>query len=107
MANWKFRLDLKDVWEKLDSEEIPISEGGLIIEAKINDLISKINPNNNEEIEEEFALDELFDIATNMASVVDVEDFDCQMGRLYDWGDTKLSNRKWPEDRMCWIATSF
>jgi len=107
MANWKFKLDLKDVWKKLESKEISIADGGRVIEERIQSLISEINPNDNEKIEEIFALDELLDIATDMAFVEDVEDFDYQMERLYDWGDMKLSNEKWPEDKMCWIATSF
>lgn len=95
MANWKHRINIKNEWAATDAGTMQIHELAHVIASKIYALSL-----DDSEVEE-IAMD--FD---GMDETTDVEEFDMVLERLYDWGDITLDN-KWPQTKMCWIATTF
>ena len=97
MANWKYKIDLKEVWRKLEDEEIEISEGGK--------QIAEILRNHKAYQEYETKLEE---IAEQFEDVEDKTDFNYILDDLYDWGDTTLPPlNAWPPNKIAWISTQF
>ena len=97
MADWKYKIDLKNVWEKLSKDEIEISDGGK--------LIAEILRKHKAYEEYETKLEE---IAMQFEDVEDQTDFNYILEELYDWGDTTLPPlNAWPPNKIAWIATHF
>lgn len=96
MANWKYRLNLKDLWESREAEEISLKEMGM----RITERIKKLPCYKKYE-------DELEDIAMNFKCInEDVEEFDGALEKLYDWADCPLVTRRGEMQRkLCWVAT--
>ena len=96
MSNWKFNLNLKDVWDR--PNEMTIQDLGKIISERLEKLAEKLP-----ETYKEKALD----IAADFKSVdEDAEEFDNYMSDLYDLGDTIIGDvNAWPPHKLIWIAT--
>lgn len=82
MANWKTRLDLKDLWSAYDENRLTVQE---VAEAVAERLVEQFSDIDVEELADQFATCE------------DVEEFDGVMHDLYDWAD----------EVRCWVATRF
>jgi len=93
VANWKFRLDMKDLWAAFEAKD----EDARYDETEVN-AIGKAVSGRIREAPFFLAFSSVLDpLADEFAEVQDIDDFDGILSRLYDWGD---------RDR-CWIATSF
>lgn len=97
MANWKYKIDLKDIWTKLSEDEIEISEGG----KQIAEILRKHKAYKEYE-------SELEEIAMQFEEVETQNEFNAILQELYDWGDTTIPPMKaWPPNKIAWIATQF
>lgn len=92
MSRWVHRLDIKDIWKKLNDGSIQPSEGGQLIAKRIRELRCWK------------ADEELQGIADEFDCIVDEVDINIAMEMLYDWGDTPL-DIKFGGKKMCWIST--
>ena len=100
MANWRFRLELKDVWEKADKREITPQELSIEVAKRILEMPC------NKDIHLRKIAKEFKDIATDKDLTFD--DFDITYNKLCDWGDQEIKPfGKWPPNKMCWINTLF
>jgi hypothetical protein len=104
MSQWQLKLEIKDIMEKLRSEEFTLQDGAKeiikrletfrpVIEKKFADYLYEY-----EEVIENF---EIFSEDSEMNE--EVEEFDYRLKRLYDWGDMKLNNDIIGGKAMCWI----
>lgn len=104
MSNWKYTLDLHDIWEKLDQDNkkhISLEEGAMLIAKKMSEL------NIKGEFKEDWEL--LIQEFKNFDSD-DVDDFDYLMSNLYDLGDedvTTIISHNGLRNKLCWIKTLF
>lgn len=97
MSNWKYKIDLKDVWAKLSDDEIEIPEGG----KQIAEILRKHKAYREYETELEA-------IAEQFEDVEEQDDFNSILQELYDWGDTTIPPlNAWPPNKIAWIATQF
>jgi len=99
MANWRYELNIKDIWKKLESDEIDVKEAGKRIAKVIKEssFFEKERDNDLEIIALDFEY-----------SVDDVETFDSIMESLYNWGDQDLPTQVGMMQRkICWINTFF
>jgi hypothetical protein len=104
MAGWQRKLDLRDVWNKVDTEELTVQELSTIVADRLEKLKAFDNEDNLNYEKSEF-IDEFRDLAKD--SNLNIDDFDCVLDRLYDWGDTQLDNKTLTGKKVCWIATQF
>jgi uncharacterized protein YaeQ len=108
MADWKYKLDISDIWNKIDDDDNEsIIEAGKQIAKRIR--------------ESEFFVEqvELESMAYDFENCpVDQESFNECMAQLYDWGDMNLDTQKIYEllaksergklqKKMCWIKTTI
>jgi len=96
MANWIYRLDLKDLWDKH-------SQGNLTVEQVAKETAKRIRAlscyKKYEEELEEIAID--FEYCDN-----DTDEFDGILERLYDWADGCLpTSEREMQKKICWIKT--
>ena len=106
MANWKYKINVVDVWKKCDAGECEVWEVADALAKQIKKLAPIIS------IKYYDYADELEEIGGEFeyfaeCKETDADEFDCILERLYDWGDITLSIDKWPQDKLCWIATNF
>lgn len=101
MSNWKYKLLLSDLRIKYEKDEITIVELAIRIAERLRILEIEQEDNEYE--------NDLENIITEFeTSCNDVEDFDCILNRLYDWGDIRLDTRNdIIADRLCWIGFAF
>lgn len=118
MADWQFRLDLKDAWKKAENDEINTVELSKIIVERIKALVVEIRERSkSKDAVERFLARDFPRMATNLEKdvlvffeeIVDAENddtelFDYAMSELYDWADTSLDD-KWGGRKMCWVST--
>ncbi len=99
MANWKHKLDLKDLYSKVPDDITPqkFCEG---VKERIEKLSCYHKDSDLQRIVWDFEWRSEDDSAT-------WDDIDEIMSDLYDWGDTRLEPYGFPSNRMCWIATQF
>jgi hypothetical protein len=92
MANWKFKIDLKDIWKWFEEQ----GEDAKYDEEKVTELGKKVSSR----IKQSFVyirFEEVLEpICDQFESVTDIDDFDSVLSELYDFGDT---------GHTCWIAT--
>jgi len=102
MANWINKLDLSDVWDKVNDYEISVQE----LAGTIAKRLSNINKGLDEDLI--WLRDNLVDEFEGMAEDEEAEqvDFNYAMKDLYDWADTPLDSN-WPGKKVCWVATYF
>ncbi len=95
MANWKYKLELKDLWEAFDEGKLTIQELG----KKVAERIEKLPCYKKYE-------NELRTIVMDFEIVKDVKEFDYILRELYDWADRCLPTRRgFMQKKLCWIAT--
>ena len=106
MADWQNRLDLKDVWGKIEEGELSVRELAKITAERLKNLKLKHVTNDMEEVRDDI-VDEFEGLSEDESAKI--SDFDSVMSRLYDWGDTDIASVDivWPRKKVCWIATSF
>ena len=101
MSNWKYKLDISNVWKDLNDKKVSYTEGAKIIAKRIRLLDVKGDYKDDfEELAEGF---EIFDSD-------DVGEFDSLMEQLYDLGDTNVPFTKGYSgipSKLCWIKTVF
>lgn len=93
MANWKFKIDVKNEWQATNAGEMTIAAFAKIAADRLKAL-----PVYTQE-------SELFDIVDELETIAgdpepEVEWFDNVWSNLYDWADQSYGYGK-----MCWIAT--
>lgn len=107
MAEWQRELDLTDIWEKYNNEEMTVQQMSETIAVRLAQL--RKFPKSYD-----FVNVDLIDLIEEFNSLssdesLDVEEFDYQMQKLWDWGDMVLN----PEDgffkhkTVCWIKTRY
>ena len=96
VANWKYRLELSDLWKAK-------KEGKLTIEELAKQVAQRIRRLPCYEKYEE----ELLDIVLGFEHCVNnLDDFDNVLEQLYDWADIPLLTRRGEMQRkMCWVDT--
>jgi hypothetical protein len=99
MANWKYKLDISFAFADCD---LPIEERA----ERVAVVIRKRLP----EAFFDFSCDqydsEIDMIADEFEGARSVEDFDCALEMLYDWGDLEVEPFDvWPANKMCWVET--
>jgi len=88
MANWKYTLDIKDIWQQAKDDEITVQELAKETANRLENLKIK---------EKYYPMDEVDElISFSEDEEADKYNFDDVMSRLYDWAD---------RDHICWIAT--
>lgn len=119
MADWQFKLELKDAWKKHDDGEMSIVDVAKTVAERSKALVIEVrervkNPRNvvdriiSKDLEHLACLLET-DIIPMFEELVDTEnddadDFDYALENLYDWADTSLDN-EWGGKKMCWVST--
>ena len=107
MANWKYKLNIKNIWQ---NEDMEIEDKGKAIAAKIKQTFPASwfdweSDKHDEELEQ---ITEAFENITGYDDVSPVNEFDDWMSSLYDYGDAEVAPfGQWPPNKMAWIATSF
>ena len=91
MANWKYKLNISNIW---NNESLPIEDKGKMIASEIR----KVFPNDWLDFESEsydqdldaivFALENI----TGYDGVLPVDEFNNEMEALYDWADQEVSS---------------
>ena len=97
MANWKFRLDLKDIWHKYSDTEVydHANEMGKLVAERLKLLKLPVKFRH-----EQTRLVDAFE------NVDDLDEFNNYMNDLYDLADTRLDN-EWNGNKLMWVATNF
>lgn len=95
MAKWQRTIDVSDTWGTKDVQ---------LISESIAEQLKSMAP--FDETEVEWFRNEFVKGFTELAenSIADVEEFDCLLEELYDWGDTPL-DELWDGKKVCWIRT--
>ena len=98
MANWKYKLELKDLWKARDEGKLTIQELGKKVAERIRQATFYMKHKN-----------QIRDILREFDCVEeDVEEFDNILSDLYDWADSLLLTRRGEMQRkMCWVSTHF
>jgi hypothetical protein len=100
MADWKYKLNIRDDWQRAKESEIHFSELAGIIAKKLRAF--KIPEHEDLELWE--VIDRFEEIAQHPEEH-EVADFDWVMRDLYDWADTEVPPLgKWPPNRKCWVG---
>jgi len=96
MADWKYKLRIKEPWQAAKRGEIDLQELARYIVTGLQRIaIHEPEDDDLQQIIDDFqAVDEQFTR----------DDFDDVMENLYNWGDCRLSVT-WPAERLCWIET--
>ncbi len=98
MANWKYRLELKDLWKAKNEEKISISELAKEVAKRI-EKADFFSIKSNEQALRQIIMD--FEDCSD-----DVEEFDSILEQLYDWADTPLFTiRGEMQRKICWVNT--
>ena len=96
MADWKYKLDISDIWNEIDDDdnESIISAGKQIAQRIRESIFFGEQP-------------ELESMAYDFENCSDSqESFNECMSQLYDWGDMNLHPRGKIRQKMCWIKTA-
>ena len=99
MANWKYTLNIKDVWGKAQIGDISYKELAEEIVKRIKALPC---------YETDFRLQDICTEFEYFDDEGEADEIDFLMNDLYDWGDAEVDPKgKWPANKKCWIATQF
>jgi len=106
MADWQRKLNLTDIWTKVDTGEMTIQQLSAEIAKRLRNLrpLAPQTADNSIDDERDDLVDEFEGLSEDPEATTG--DFDSVMNRLYDWGDMPLDD-KWPPKKVCWIATTF
>jgi hypothetical protein len=104
MSQWQMKLEIKDVMQKLRSDEFTLQSGAKeiinrlevlrpVVENKFADYLSEF----------ENVIDDFKVFAEDESMNEENESFDYALDNLYDWGDIKLDGDYIGGKAMCWI----
>ena len=104
MSQWQMKLEIKDVMQKLRSDEFTLQSGAKeiinrlevlrpVVENKFADYLSEF----------ENVIDDFKVFAEDESMNEENESFDYALDNLYDWGDIKLDGDYIGGRAMCWI----
>ena len=104
MSQWQMKLEIKDVMQKLRSNEFNLQSGAKeiinrlevlrpVVESKFADYLSEF----------ENVIDDFKVFAEDESMNEENESFDYALDNLYDWGDIKLDGDYIGGRAMCWI----
>ena len=93
MANWKYKIDVKDEWKRAKAGELKPCELAGIMANRLAPIVLEIADAEVEDIMGDFEVMRDDKEAT-------FDDFDEILERLYDWGDQGDFHNK-----TCWIGT--
>jgi hypothetical protein len=93
MANWKYKIDVKDEWKRAKAGELKPCELAEIMANRLAPIVLEIADAEVEDIMGDFEVMRDDKEAT-------FDDFDEILERLYDWGDQGDFHNK-----TCWIGT--
>jgi len=104
MSQWQMKLEIKDVMQKLRSNEFTLQSGAKeiinrlevlrpVVENKFADYLSEF----------ENVIDDFKVFAEDESMNEENESFDYALDNLYDWGDIKLDGDYIGGRAMCWI----
>ena len=104
MSQWQMKLEIKDVMQKLRSNEFTLQSGAKeiinrlevlrpVVENKFADYLSEF----------ENVIDDFKVFAEDESMNEENESFDYALDNLYDWGDIKLDGDYIGGKAMCWI----
>src|SRR3990172_170276 len=98
MADWKYKIDLKEIWKEYDEEKIDVVTAG----KKVTKILRQSQPY-LEDLDN--CKDELDDIIYLFEHESETEEeFNVAMIELYNWGDQSLPTPKGKMERkMAWI----
>ncbi len=91
MVNWKYKLNLKEDWQKAERKEITAKElADIIVDKIINsnfycDAKEKYN-------HQDYELEDIIDELKGMGADDSFDDFDVIWDQFYDWAD---ENKVW------------
>ena len=95
MANWKYKISVKNEHDAYRAERMTIQEVAKSLSRKLRFLPC-------------YQYDEkLQEIASWLISDVEnVDDYDRLLEELYDWGDQEIPPlHQWTPNKMCWIES--
>lgn len=96
MANWKYKLDIKDEWKACKNGDITCKD-------LIPVIVNKLKALNIHDSELENIIDDFEILAEDE---VDPDEFDCIWNDLYNWADQEVAPfGKYPRNKMMWINT--
>ncbi len=98
MANWKYKIEMKKHMDACRNGEITVGELGLKFKKRLEPILKSLK--------DEDYIDELQEIIWDFENVIDDNDFDSVLERLYDFGDYPLDN-KWPPTKMMWVGVAI
>ena len=86
MVNWKYKLNLKEDWQKAERKEITAKElADIIIDKIINSAFSS-------KLDDDFELQDIINELNGMGADDSFDDFDVIWDQFYDWAD---ENKVW------------
>lgn len=98
MANWKYKLELKDLIEKYQDDKLSVQELGRKVAERIREQTYYFKRKGD--------LEPIACAFENLEE--DVEDFDFILNDLYDWGDSITApSDSIIQNKMCWVNTLF
>lgn len=98
MANWKYTLDVKAAWEKVEKDELAPQEFAGIARDKLKPIAEK-EP-------QDAMLKRLISALDAFSNDLnaDTDEFDRLWNDVYNWADTQTA-QTWPPSRLCWVKT--
>src|SRR4030066_1600682 len=102
MADWQYRIDLKEIWKEFDEEKIDVVTAG----KEVAEIIKHSRPYLDDSYNCKDELNDIIYLFENESETE--EEFNVAMRELYNWGDQGLPTPKGKMERkMAWIATTF
>jgi hypothetical protein len=109
VANWKFKIDVKDAWDKAQNEEITSIDFAKVLVKELKRIEGPITKKLGEESAE---VKELIDLIDEFEGFIQYEkdddrEFNYIFEELYDWGDYEVAPLgEWPPNKLCWIGAA-
>jgi hypothetical protein len=104
MSQWQMKLEIKDVMQKLRSNEFTLQNGAKEIIKRL-EVLRPVVENKFADYLSEFenVIDDFKVFSEDESMNEENESFDYALDNLYDWGDIKLDNNYIGGRAMCWI----
>lgn len=100
MSKWKYKLEVKDLWEEIKDNKITIQELSKQMSKRIK--LSRFYKKHEDDLEP--IVNAFEDLSEDKNASVD--EFDDILSELYDWGDQELPTSPGKmQNKMCWINT--
>jgi TRAP-type mannitol/chloroaromatic compound transport system substrate-binding protein len=103
MTQWQMTLEMKDIMQKLRSNEFTLQEASKEIIRRLEKLRPKVESKFADYLSDfEDVIDDFEVFAEDDSMNDETGEFDYRLSNLYDWGDISLDN-KFGGKKMCWI----